>query len=915
MHAEYIWTDDHGEGLNRYALFRRSFELAGTPASCELHIFADTRYRLTVNGLTVAHGPARFFVAKPEYDMLDLAAYLREGENVIAVAVNSYGTYTYHSDYSRGGLIAWGSATDAAGAEVDLATGPEWKAIESPGHVNETCHESFVLNPGELLDARPMPEGWDAPGFDDADWPAAVTLSAQDHWGELHPRSIPLLDEREVLPRKRSHTWAARRPDAEDVYSFIAVGRDGTRWRIAAPTIAFTYIHSPRVQEVRLGAWSGRYWVNGDEVEPQPRSDVHMRSDLLVELREGWNTFQVVAPLLDGALEFYLGVPKVAELAVSAEKEPDSEHTFLVAGPWEGGRMGRARELDLPLASPDDLPEDMGPWRPWERGRTAESAFVERAWQVAQPIPAGSDIEVNGADHAGLVGDGSLVLTYDFGTEVLGRPAIDFSAAAGTRVDFMYAEKLQDGAPVHFHRYEVRLAERCIAREGRQTWRTFHPHGLRWLDVVVTGDLSRFRVHGVSLSRANYPVTQIGRFRCSDPTLNAIWDVGVDTLHACMEDAYLDCPRRERGSYGGDNLVQFYSDLAIYGDTLLVRRCLEQMFLAQGENGLIPPCAHSPWPGRHPDYCAITVQTLWHYHARTGDVEFLAEMKPRLLKLLDGMRSLYRPELDLVDPQDLDPYLDLSHTDREGVTCAFNCFFQRGFYDGARVLELLGDKDAAGEWNALAERMAASIRKRFWDESKGVFVDRLREDKPDTGPSVPANTLPLLFDIAGTEQAEGALGYVRDALAQNARVANPTRNEDFNVTSYFSFYALEVLYRHGLAAEAESFMRENWTRMLDKGAATCWEYFIDRYSQCHAWSTSPNHYLSTEVLGVRFPEPGDVNCVWIQPTPGTLSWAEGVYPHPAGEIRVRWEIKGDRLFLDYAAPTGVEIDVAGSGIE
>ncbi len=914
--AQFVWSDPHGTGMNRYVLFRSTFRLQGKPASAVLHLFADTRYRLIVNGTVVAHGPGRFFVAKPEYDSHDIAPFLQDGANVIAVAVNSYGSYTYHSEYSHGGFIAWGTVEADDGSEVDVATPGEWRALDSPGHVPQTAHLSFVLNQGELLDGRLEAEGYGASGFDDSAWRPAVLLDDQDHWGRLVPRTIPLLDEREVLPRERTATWAAKPHRDEDGYSFITLIRDGRRWRDEAPTLALTYIHSPRAQSVVFGAWNGRFWVNGCEVEGARRGDLHMRRDFEVDLAEGWNSLQALLPVMVGACEFYLGLPADAGLSISAEEEIDSPDTFMLAGPWEGDARTRAESLALPLGSSEDLPEELGPWRLWPRDRGANSAFCERAWKTLTPIDEGSGRkpgtvdEVSGASYVDEVGEGALVLTYDFGTEVLCRPTLDFTAAAGTTVDLFYSERLAEGVPVHYNRLTVRMAERYIAREGRQTYRTFHPRGFRWLDVVVQGDLDRFHLHRLSATRANYPVENIGSFRCSDPTLNRIWDMGRETQFACMEDAYLDCPRRERGSYPGDNLVQFYTVLAAFGDTQLMRRSVEQAFLSQDGSGLLSHCAHSPFQGRHPDYSAITVQTLWHYYARTGDEAFLREMKPRMVRVLEAIEEFEVPGTDILDGSHLLPYLDISRLDREGASCALNCFYQRAFHDGARVMRVIGDAEAAEAYEERAERLAAAIRKEFWDPELNVFLDRRRYEEPETEPSAPGNILPLLYDIAGEAQVPGALDYVVDAMANNFRVPEPTDRSDYNVSCYFSFYGLDVLYRYGRENVAADYIRTYWGRMLDRGAWTCWENMTGGGSVCHAWASSPTHFMSSRVLGVRFPEAGNPNVVRIAPQRGSLSWAEGVYPHPAGPIHVRWEVRAGELVLACAVPQGVEVETA-----
>ena len=56
--ARWIWTadtDPFGYGVYH---FRRSFELTSKPSSFLIHVTADNRYQLYVNGERVAWGPA-----------------------------------------------------------------------------------------------------------------------------------------------------------------------------------------------------------------------------------------------------------------------------------------------------------------------------------------------------------------------------------------------------------------------------------------------------------------------------------------------------------------------------------------------------------------------------------------------------------------------------------------------------------------------------------------------------------------------------------------------------------------------------------------------------------------------------------------------------------------------------------------
>src|SRR5688500_3773893 len=71
--------------------FRRSFELADKPSSFLIHVTADNRYRLFVNGKGVGLGPARGDKVHWHYETFDLAPYLKTGKNTIAAQVWNLG--------------------------------------------------------------------------------------------------------------------------------------------------------------------------------------------------------------------------------------------------------------------------------------------------------------------------------------------------------------------------------------------------------------------------------------------------------------------------------------------------------------------------------------------------------------------------------------------------------------------------------------------------------------------------------------------------------------------------------------------------------------------------------------------------------------------------------------------------------
>jgi hypothetical protein len=907
--AKPIWTDSHGLGRNRYVLFRKNLNLDFEPEKATLHLFADTRYRLLLNGQVVCHGPARFRQNQPEYDTVDLVPWLQPGRNTLAVIVNSYGTVSFHSDVAPGCLVTWGEVLGEDGQQVSLSCDEGFKAIDDPSHAIQTPRMSFALNPAEHFDARKLPAGWSLPDFDDSDWPEAVALEDVSAWSALSPRSIPMLDERYVTPASRLGAWVAKPLRGERIYR-LAVVTDSPGGRRRQSTVGLrAFLHSPRAQSVTLGAWWGKYFLNGVELEPCKVAREHRRQEYTLQLQEGFNELQVWENFPGDYWAIQLSLPDDADLKLLSQEDPQTQGQICYARPVEGSMEELG--LDLPLEDPTDV---AGPWMQTRADQLVGDACSQRAWRRLEPIQSDPWLEEDVPELAAKAGDeaDSVAIAWDFGTEVLGRCELEFEAAEGTSVDLSYSERLTDGGDCDIHyRYHVDMTERCIAGQGRQTWQTFHPRGFRYLELRVTGDLKQFRLHRLGLTRANYPAERVGSFECSQGTLNDIWRIGSDALHACMEDAYLDCPHRERGLYSGDFLVEFLAGTAVVDDTRLFARCIELFLLGQGDNGLVPGGAQGLRPGHLPDYSAILVSALWWHWAYTGDLGLVRKHRDRLVKLLEGLDALARGG-GIIDDPDARPYIDLARMGEKAGSCALNCFCYGAFRDGGDLLAKLGD-DQAPRWAKRGEQLKDQIHEAFWDAQSGLYLDAAGPEGP---PSVHANALAVYFEIAPQEAVEGIVAWLLEQLESNFVVYPPTDNVHCNVTSYFAYYPLEVLLRHGKGSEAIECIGRLWGWMLQNGAWTTWEYFADKSgaSLCHAWSASPNYFLSREILGVRR-IPGEPDAVEVDPRPGDLEWAQGTVPHPLGTIEVRWKMVAGEIDLQVEAPDDLEIRFSEIGEE
>ncbi|KAJ9491692.1 hypothetical protein VN97_g1538 [Penicillium thymicola] len=87
------WTDSsNANTAGKVVHFTRHVNLSSRPTKSVLHFSADTRYKLYVNGKHVAVGPTRSSPLIWYYDTLDIAPYLKEGQNNIQFVVVRYFT-------------------------------------------------------------------------------------------------------------------------------------------------------------------------------------------------------------------------------------------------------------------------------------------------------------------------------------------------------------------------------------------------------------------------------------------------------------------------------------------------------------------------------------------------------------------------------------------------------------------------------------------------------------------------------------------------------------------------------------------------------------------------------------------------------------------------------------------------------
>jgi len=187
--------------------FRKTFFLSQVPEQFLIHVTADNRYRLFINGKAIGRGPARGDLYNWNFDTYNIAPYLQKGKNVIAALVWNMGEFAPVAQISNqtGFLLQGDSIT-----EKILNTNASWKVLHDTAYapcainIGAVLHSYFVVEPGDEVHANRYPWGWEQVSYEDKNWKNAKTVNAaavpfgygSDNVWTLTPSKIPQMEEK-----------------------------------------------------------------------------------------------------------------------------------------------------------------------------------------------------------------------------------------------------------------------------------------------------------------------------------------------------------------------------------------------------------------------------------------------------------------------------------------------------------------------------------------------------------------------------------------------------------------------------------------------------------------------------------------------------------------------------------------------
>ena len=614
---------------------------------------------------------------------------------------------------------------------------------------------------------------------------------------------------------------------------------------------------------------------------------------------------------------------------------------------WDSGWVESAQSVAVQYPGPALKPDTDYEWAvelqlvnaSGKRVKTSKSVYKrfktdkELKEYATPPYPVIAERQAAGVGAGGV---------YDFGKATFGKLELRLNAASDDSITVIIGERLKDGrieqtpkvSSVVYDEIDlaVKTGTHTYLVEPTRNGRNTGPMAVPTQDYV--GVVAPFRyceIHGnvtpVKVERIGYSYPfdeEAASFRCSNDTLNAIWDLCHYSLKPCSFLGIWVDGNRERIPYEYDALIAQLCHYGADAEYSIDRRTLEWL--------LDKPT----WPT---EWILYAVEIAWNDYLWTGDDRAL-KANYEVLKAhgLDALRkenglvstrqgqseeflaSIRRGTItDIVDwPHNGIEDDGFVYTDFNAVV---NALYYRTLLRLAEIADQVGNDGNGGvgndggetggndatvipsgvEGSADAERFRAeaaetreAFQKAFFNPATGIYKDGIDTDHS----SLHTNMMAILCGLTTPEN--------------EAAVADFVESRGLQCSIFGAHNLLQALYAAGRGDAALKLMTgdglRSWYNGLRLGTTITLEAWDDSFKPNQDWNhiagAAPGNAIPFGLMGITPLEPG-FSRVAIRPQPGKLDWAEITVPTIRGSISVA--LRDDRMTVTIPANMTAEI--------
>ena len=217
---------------------------------------------------------------------------------------------------------------------------------------------------------------------------------------------------------------------------------------------------------------------------------------------------------------------------------------------------------------------------------------------------------------------------------------------------------------------------------------------------------------------APHDMTHSGSFHCSDEEINKIWEVGAYTMDLTTREFFMDGIKRDRWTWSGDAIQSYLMNYYLRFDTECVKRTIRQL------RGKDPVTAHV---NTIMDYTFYWFKSVLDYYQYTGDTDFVREMWPRMVTLMDYVLSRTNSE-GMAEGQP-DDWIFVDWVDfpmhKRGILCFEQILFCKALETMALCAKVLGINKST--YRVKAEELRNKVKQTFWSYEDKAYLHAIED--------------------------------------------------------------------------------------------------------------------------------------------------------------------------------------------
>ena len=493
------------------------------------------------------------------------------------------------------------------------------------------------------------------------------------------------------------------------------------------------------------------------------------------------------------------------------------------------------------------------------------------------------------------VGDDRWIL--DFGTNRAGVVEMTLAMPRGHVVEFAHAEELT-GDGLSLDRQSLRTARATdsyvFSGRGVERYRPrFTYHGFRYVEVrgIPSDKMTKesFRAWEVSAD-----VEETASFRCSDETLNWLFDSACRTIRSNTISFPSDCAMRDERTpcLMDSNCSEDMAMLCFGLKDFYVKWLGDAVRYEEGVYEKVRDNDNPDWEGTP----VMLAERLLRYFAETNAVrrEYGA-----LVKVIDDLRR--RQPSDGVWRKGFGDWCPPGGRDWKGFhssVAVVNTGLLAAEYRAiSRIARILGDDERAETYGRCYAFTTNAFAKAFLPCGKTDCAEGLQSDF----------VIPLALDIVPPQVRPTLVEALRRRIVE-------TDHGHIGTGAYGTCLIGDVMLDNGLEDLWWEMMHQKkapgFEYMRLAGATALWEQWdTDGEMNCHShrMRSGAAACLLTRLAGIRIGDDG-WRCVNIKPVfPNALKWVRASVKTPMGPVSVSWKRLQDKITVEVHAPKAMDV--------